>query len=154
MVVKMLAVVRLRGHYNIRGKFDDTMDMIHLTKINSCVVLPEEPSYVGMVEKIKNQVTYGPIQPGVLAHLIKKRGRLAGDKRLTEKWLHEKGFKKWEDLANALIEGKTTVKTLGLKPLFRLTPAAGGLKSTRVHYPRGDLGNRGEKINALLTRMI
>lgn len=38
--------------------------------------------------------------------------------------------------------------------VYRLSPASKGLKSIKVHYPKGDLGYRGDKINDLLKRMI
>ena len=38
--------------------------------------------------------------------------------------------------------------------VFRLSPPVKGVKSTRLAYPKGDLGNRKEKINELLERMI
>jgi len=40
------------------------------------------------------------------------------------------------------------------KQVFRLSPAKKGLKSIRLPYPKGALGNRKDKINELLERMI
>jgi len=40
-----------------------------------------------------------------------------------------------------------------LKPYFRLHPARGGIKS-KLYYPKGVLGNHGEKINELVKRML
>ena len=42
----------------------------------------------------------------------------------------------------------------GKGKIFRLSPPSHGLKSTKIHFPKGDLGYRGDKINALLRRMI
>ncbi len=41
----------------------------------------------------------------------------------------------------------------GLKPFFRLHPPRGGA-NTKVHFPKGILGNNKEKINDLLERML
>lgn len=35
-----------------------------------------------------------------------------------------------------------------------LKPPKGGFKSKKLHYPKGDLGYRGEKINDLIKRMM
>jgi len=43
---------------------------------------------------------------------------------------------------------------LELSKVFKLNPPSHGLKSTKIHYPKGDLAYRGEKINDLLKRMI
>lgn len=40
-----------------------------------------------------------------------------------------------------------------LKPFFRLHPPRKGINS-RVHFPKGVLGNNGEKINDLVRRML
>ncbi len=40
-----------------------------------------------------------------------------------------------------------------LKPFFRLHPPIGGIQS-KVHYPKGVLGNHKKKLNELLQRML
>lgn len=40
-----------------------------------------------------------------------------------------------------------------LKPFFRLHPPRGGIKS-KIHFPKGVLGNHGDKINELILRML
>ena len=40
-----------------------------------------------------------------------------------------------------------------LKPFFRLHPPRKGIK-TKLHYPKGVLGNHGKKINELVERML
>jgi len=40
-----------------------------------------------------------------------------------------------------------------LKPFFRLHPPRGGIKS-KVHFPKGVLGNHGKKINKLVKNML
>ena len=47
--------------------------------------------------------------------------------------------------------GKKTEK--GIKPFFRLHPPRKGIKS-KVHYPKGVLGNHGDKIDELIMRML
>jgi large subunit ribosomal protein L30 len=60
-----------------------------------------------------------------------------------------------ESLAKAVAEKNVALKDVrGIKPVFRLTPPAQGFKSTKLAYPEGDLGYRGDKINELIERMI
>ena len=44
--------------------------------------------------------------------------------------------------------------TRGNGKIFRLSPPSKGFKSTKLHYPKGDLGYRGDAINGLLRRML
>ncbi len=54
-----------------------------------------------------------------------------------------------------LIEKRGKIKDIKqIKQVFRLNPPRKGFKSTRLPYPKGDLGDRKEKINELLERMI
>ena len=65
------------------------------------------------------------------------------------------GFSDFGKFADALIEGKAKMNDYKqIRPVFRLGPPRKGFKSIRLPYPRGDLGNRKEKINDLLERMI
>ncbi|HTY43953.1 MAG TPA: uL30 family ribosomal protein [Patescibacteria group bacterium] len=41
-----------------------------------------------------------------------------------------------------------------IKNVFRLHPPRGGVKSTKMHYPKGVLGNNHEDINKLIVRML
>ena len=51
-----------------------------------------------------------------------------------------------------MIAGKKP-EEIGIKPFFRLHPARGGIKS-KLHYPKGVLGNHKENINKLIERML
>ena len=55
--------------------------------------------------------------------------------------------------------GEATDETVALlekkgKPPFRLNPPRGGYGGIKLPYPKGALGNRGEKINDLIKRML
>ncbi|MBS3070234.1 hypothetical protein J4220_01885 [Candidatus Micrarchaeota archaeon] len=39
-------------------------------------------------------------------------------------------------------------------PVYRLNNPIGGWKDTKNHFPKGDLGYRGEKINDLIKKML
>lgn len=151
----MLAVVRIRGSIGVKKKIKDTMKMLRLDTLNRCVVLPDDPSYKGMVEKVRDYVTFGEITQDMLLAMLKKRGRLEGNKRLDESSVKQTGYDSIEQLAKEIFEGKVSMRHVAkLKPVFRLTPPSKGFKSTKQHYPKGDLGNRGKAINELLEKMI
>ncbi len=151
----MYVVIRIRGTVGVRKKIEDTLNMLRLKAVNNCVILPETPDFKGMISKVKDFVTYGIIEFDIFLEMLKKRGRLIGNKRLTEENVKELGFKSIEELAKAIFEGKVKMKDIpSLKSVFRLTPPSKGFKSIKGHYPKGDLGFRDKEINELIERMI
>lgn len=150
----MIAVVRLRGTIDVHKKISETLRLLRLHKRYHCVVVPDTPSYRGMLQVVKDYVAYGEIDDGTLALLLRNRGRLEGGKRLTDEYVKEKtGYSTIEEFAKAVIEGKAKLSDIpGLKPVFRLHPPRKGLKNIKWHYPRGDLGYHRE-IKNLLYRM-
>ncbi len=151
----MLAIIRIRGTIDVRKKLKDTMKMLRLDAPNRCVVVPDDPSYRGMTTKTRDYITFGKIDFDTFLAMLKKRGRLEGNKRLDEKSVKETGYDNIETLAKEIFEGKVNMRRVPkLKPVFRLTPPSHGFKSTKQHYPKGGLGDRDEAINELLKRMI
>ncbi|MCD6478217.1 MAG: 50S ribosomal protein L30 [Candidatus Aenigmarchaeota archaeon] len=151
----MLCVIRLRGSVKIKREIKDTLRMLRLYRKNTCTLINETPQNVGMIKKVKDYVTWGTISEDMLTKLIKKRGRTLGNKRLDEKFLKENKLKNFEELSKKILEGKIKLKESPIKPYFRLSPPSKGFKgSIKQHYPKGALGNRGDKINDLLKRMI
>jgi len=139
----MFAVVRIRGSVNVSERVKDTLNMLSLNSPNHCVVIPETKEYLGMLRKAKDRITWGNPDKKTLSKLLEKRGKISKEK------LKEMKMKNFDELSDALIKNK-----IKLKLIFRLNPPMHGFKSTRLPYPKGDLGFRGEKINELLERMI
>jgi len=109
----VFAVVRLRGTVGVNRKIRDTLAMLRLHKRNHCVVVPDTPSYRGMLQIVKDYVAYGEINAETLALLLRRRGRLVGNKPLTDEYVKEKtGFETIEEFAKAVIEGKASLKDL------------------------------------------
>ncbi len=152
----MYAIVRLRGGVKTRQDIRDTLAMLHLDRINHCVVLPEKPNYDGMIHKAKDYIAWGTINPETLAQMLKNRGKLEGKEALTEEYLGKNTkFKSFEELAKAVCEGQASLTDIPrLKPIFRLHPARKGLRGTkRTFQEGGDLGYHGTEINFLLNKM-
>ncbi len=152
----MFAVVRVRGPAGRRKEIEDTLKMLRLKKPNNCVMIPETKEYLGMLKKAKDLITWGNINKKTLSLLIEKRGKILGDKNIDKESLKDiTGFESFDDFSEALIKGKVEIKDYKkIKPVFKLNPPKHGYKSIRLPYPKGDLGNREDRINELLERMV
>lgn len=152
----MYAAVRLRGGVKTRQDIKDTLKMMHLDRINHCVIMPETPSYKGMIHKAKDYIAWGIVTPETLAQMLENRGRLEGGDDLTLEYLSKNTkFKSFDELAKAICEGKASITDVPkLKPVFRMHPARKGLKGTKRTFKEGgDLGFHGTEINTLLNKM-
>lgn len=147
---KLFAIIRVRGEVNVNQEVADTMKMMRLFHKNYCILLFSNPASVGMINKIKDYVTFGEIDEPTLVALLGKRLRGAANSKIT--------LKNVEEIAKSLIEGKKTMKDVeGAKTFFRLAPPKGGFerKGIKHHFAEGGaLGYRKEEINKLIKRMI
>ena len=153
----MIAILRVRGTVNIRPDIKKTMQSLRLYKPNNLILLKEDKAMMKMVDKSKDYVTFGKIDEKTLTALLEKRGRLEGNKRVDAEYLKEKKISGFDDLAKKLIEGKAHLKDLGIEPVFRLHPPRKGFDRKGIKAPfnlGGALGNRADKINELIGRMI
>lgn len=154
---KCIAVVRIRGVIGASREIKDTLKMLNLKRNYHAVLIDNRPSYLGMLNKVQNYVTWGEPSEEIVALMIKKRGRLNGDKKLTDEYAKKLGYKSLEELAKAIYEGKIDYNKLpGIKPFFRLHPPSKGFKGKvkKSFGTGGETGYRGEAINELLERMI
>ena len=118
--------MRVRGVKNVKSDIKQTLLQMHLTRKNSCLVVEGKAQWIeGALQKTRNYITWGELDEGALKELHSKRK------------------------AEASIERKG-VKT----SLFRLNNPIGGWKSVKNHFPKGDLGNRGDKIGVLIKKML
>lgn len=151
------AVLRLRGKGDLRRDVKDTLRMLHLTRQNHCSIVPEDPTFRGMLQLVKDHVTWGEVDPEVLAKLLLKRGRQVGDKPIDDAFVkgHSK-FKSIWDLSQAITKGEATLADVSeLRPVLRLPPPRKGYRGIkRGFHDGGDLGYRGGAINSLLVRML
>ncbi len=142
----MFAAIRLRSTIGAKPALRETLRLLNLSRINHCVLLAETPSNIGMLRAANNYLTWGAVSEELLKMLLLKRGRKPGDAKLSSAEV--------DNILSALKEGKK-LRELGVKPVFRLTPPSGGFyKEKKQAFPNGELGNRKEKINDLLRRMI
>lgn len=152
------AVVRVRGGINVHRDIRYTMELLRLNKVNHCVVIPDTTYYRGMLHKAKDYITWGKIDEEVLIDLIKNHGKIVGEKPITDAYLKKNtNYGDIKKLAKAVMDETVNYKDVPeVKPIFRLAPPKkGGYEGVKRSYRAGGaLGNRDEKINDLLRRMI
>ncbi len=153
---KCLAVVRVRGVSDVFREIRETMELLHLHRNCHATLVDDRSAYVGMLRKAQHYLTWGEISEENVALLLKERGRLVGNKKLTDGYAKELGFKSLDELAEAIYEGKVEFGRLpGVKPVFRLRPPSKGFKGKvkRSYAAGGVTGYRGEDINNLIRKM-
>ncbi len=153
---KCLLVIRIRGGVNAPRRVEDTLKMLRVSKNNAATIIDDRPEYLGMLQKVKDWVTWGEVRPETIQMLLEKRGKTEGGRPLEVQTLSELGFSSIKDLAEAISDGRIQFwKLKGIKPFFRLHPPKKGFKRSikRSYTDRGELGYRGEAINELAERM-
>ena len=154
----MLAIIRIRGEINLSPRIKKTLDLLGLRNVNTCVLVSERNESRKMVDIVKDYVAFGEINEWTTEKLLEKRGRMVGNKKVSETVLKENDCVSFKELSKKIIEKNVGLKNFaGLKPFFRLTPPKkgferGGIK--KAWQAGGALGYRGNEINELLLRMI
>jgi large subunit ribosomal protein L30 len=154
---KCILAIRIRGTISASREARETLRMLHLTRNNQAVLIDDRPSFLGMIRTVRDYITYGEISEGSVASLIKEKGRLAGNKRLTDEYAQKVGHKSLEELVAAVSGCRVEYwKLRGIQPVFRLHPPTKGFKGKikKGYGSGGELGYRGESINQLLNRML
>jgi len=120
-----IGMILIRGLIGIDGEIKDTLFRLNLKRKLSCSVVEDNPINRGMIQKVKDYITFGTIDEETHKQLIEKRG--------------EKDSK-----------GQ-------IKKMFRLHPPIGGFERKGIKKSfavGGVLGNRKEKINDLIKKML
>jgi large subunit ribosomal protein L30 len=156
MTGKTFFVVRIRGGVDAQKTVEATLTMLRMERNNYATILRETPSYIGMLRKVKDYVTWGEPTAETVKLLLEARGKLVGEEKVTDEALKTLGYDSVEALSNAIASGALEFSQLnGVKPFFRMHPPKKGFKRTvkRPYRDRGELGYRGEAINELIKRM-
>lgn len=138
----MICLIRISGDVKLDHGVRETLNRLRLGRKYACVVINPKKEEIGMINKARNFIAFGTIENNVFEKLIEKRGKRIDKKKMID--------------AKKVIEGLDKGKKyeeLNLKPFFRLHPPRGGIDS-KIHFPKGVLGDNGEKINDLLVRML
>lgn len=153
----MLATIKVRGKVKVDRKIKEALEHLSLTRVNHMALVPEEAAWLGQLKKTKDYITFGKIDASTLALVLEKKGRLPGERKLDQAFLKENKFASFQKLAEAVIEGRVKLKDLKVKKVFRLKPPRKGFERAGIKKPfqqGGVLGDRKEKINDLIKRMV
>ncbi|MEM4756304.1 MAG: uL30 family ribosomal protein [Candidatus Woesearchaeota archaeon] len=124
---QLVAVVLVRGRVRMDIRIKTALDHLHLTQKHACAVVVPTPSMLGMLRKVKDYVTYGPITQETFALLVKQR------------------------------KNRLTKPVPSIRGVFYLSPPKKGFerKGIKVSYSCGGaLGDRKEAMNDLVCRML
>ncbi|MBU2562656.1 MAG: uL30 family ribosomal protein [Nanoarchaeota archaeon] len=140
----MITVIRISGKIGLRKPIEETLYRLRIRRKYSCIVLTNPTKeQLGMIQKVRDFVAFGEIKKEMFEKLIKSRGLPVNKtKKLDEP----------KKIISELEKGKK-YEELNLKPFFRLHSPRKGIKS-KLHFPKGVLGNNKEKINELIERML
>lgn len=153
----MQAIVQLRGPVNVDKDVRDTLDMLHLGRVNHCTFVPDTASYRGMITKVADLVAVGEPSPSTVATLLRRRGEpVDSEADIGDAWVAEEtDFESVDALAEALCAEEVTLTDVGIEPVLRLHPPRGGHEGIKHH--RSDGGQLGhhdtDEIDALLEQM-
>jgi len=131
--------------------------MLHLTRNNYAVLIDDRPPFLGMLKTAQNFVTWGEASKEIVSMLLKDRGRLTGNRKLTDEFAQKAGYKSLEELVEAIFNCHVEYwKLPSMQPVFKLHPPTKGFKGKikKGYSMGGELGYRGEKINELIKRMV
>jgi len=154
---KCICAVRVRGTVRASLNVRETLQMLHLTRNNYAVLIDNRPSFLGMLKAVQNFTTWGEASKEIVDMLIRKKGKLVGNKKLTEEYAQTANFKSLDELAEAIFNCSVEYRKLpSVQPVFKLHPPSKGFKGKikKGYGAGGELGYRGEKINELIKRMV
>jgi large subunit ribosomal protein L30 len=156
--MKRIAIIQVRGAIGMKKKVKDTLKFLRLFKKNCCSVVSNTYNIIGMLRVVKDYVTWGEIDKETFKLLLEKRGRLPGNKALTENYLKEKIKMDFDKFAEEFMSLKKDLKDVpGLKKFFRLKPPMKGYGREGIKKPYslgGALGYRKDTVNDLIRRML
>ncbi len=153
--MKRVVAVRVRGTVKVRKEIADTLTMLNLTKPHHAVVVDDRPTYLGMLDKTKDYITYGEIEQPVLEALLRKWARLQGDQKISDEYVKEKTGQTIKKFAANVMKFENELDDIGIKKVFRLHPPRKGHKDIKRAFSQGgSLGYRGSEINDLVRRMM
>ncbi len=148
-------VVMIRGMHDLHPDVKKTLDYLRLHQKHAAVVVDATPENKGMIEKVKDYVTFGSIDEAFFKEMLDKRGEVVGKLSAKEAKIDT------AKVAKEYFDGKLKLRDFepkyNLKPFFRLHPPIGGFERKGIKMPFGKggvLGNRKDKIKVLISKML
>nr|QBH74307.1 60S ribosomal protein L7 [Orthoderella ornata] len=161
---RLAFIIRIRGINKVAPKVRKVLQLFRLKQINNGVFVKLNKATINMLRICEPYVTWGYPNLKSVRELIYKRGyaKLRGQRKpitsneIIEKKLGKAGIICMEDLIHEIftVGSKFKFASNFLWPFKLNTPTGGWRKKTNHYVEGGDFGNREDKINELLRRMI
>merc|ERR1711973_759121 len=161
---KLAFVMRIRGINQVAPKVRKVLQLFRLRQINNGVFIKLNKATINMLRICEPYVAWGTPNLKSVRELVYKRGfgKVEGKRTpLTSNDIVEANLGKYgiicvEDLIHEIFTVGPNFKYASnfLWPFKLNTPTGGWRKKTNHYVEGGDFGNREEKINELLRRMI
>ena len=75
------AVIRVRGSVNVNPKIKETMKLMRLIKLITVLLFLKNETYTGMLNIIKDYVTWGEVDAETTAFMLESSGKSSGNSR-------------------------------------------------------------------------
>jgi 60S ribosomal protein uL30 len=161
---RLAFVIRIRGINQVAPKVRKVLQLFRLKQINNGVFIKLNKATINMLRICEPYVTWGYPNLKSVRELIYKRGfaKVRGQRiPITSNTIIEKKLSKCniiciEDLIHEVftVGDKFKYASNFLWPFKLTTPTGGWRKKTNHYVEGGDFGNREDKINELLRRMV
>ncbi|PSN43250.1 60S ribosomal protein L7 [Blattella germanica] len=161
---RLAFVIRIRGINQVAPKVRKVLQLFRLKQISTGDYVKLNKATINMLRICEPYVTWGYPNLKSLRELIYKRGfaKIRGQRipitsnEMIEKKLNKCNFICIEDLSHKLftVGAKFKYASNFLWPFKLNTPTIGWRKKTNHYVEGGDFGNREDKINELLRRMV
>ena len=148
-----IAVILIRGLVNVSHDKKKTLELMRILKKHVCVVVENNEINKGMINKIKDYVTYGEITKETYEKMLQARAESIGGKKPQK--LDSKKIA--DEIFENKIKNRELKEKYEIKPYFRLHPPKGGFEKKGIKKPYrigGALGYRGDEINNLIVKML
>lgn len=152
----LLLVLNIHGKINSPAPVRKALAELKVERRFSASVVTDNAPTVGMLKLCKDFIAWSPLDTELLATLLEKRGMVSATAKLDAAALAAAGFKKYEDMAEKMIENQLRLSAIGgVRPFFRLAPPKGGFRLSlrRQFSERGVLGSN-PKLPDLVRRML
>ncbi|XP_003703043.1 ribosomal protein L7 [Megachile rotundata] len=161
---RLAFVIRIRGVNQVAPKVRKVLQLFRLKQINNGVFMKLNKATINMLRIVEPYITWGYPNLKSVRELIYKRGFAKINRQripitsnaVIEKKLGRFGIICVEDLIHEIftVGSKFKFASNFLWPFKLNTPTGGWRKKTNHYVEGGDFGNREDKINELLRRMV
>ena len=161
---RIVFVVRIRGVVGVSPGKRTALRLLRLNRLFSGVFVRLNKSALGLLKKVEDYVTWGPVSFAAALRLVKERGSLRHarmvyrikNEKVVQLLLQRFGVRCEEELALALTKGTRWAGQLAsLLAPFRLSAPKGGLGTKKKSFAQGGVfGNREEACTHLALRML